>query len=258
MENKELAKKLRDAAESGNAIAPLREIIGEKDLERAYEIQDINTELRLDAGARIVGKKIGLTSFVVQEQLGVDSPDFGILFHDMEVLNGQPISMSLLMQPKVEAEIAFVLGEDLDMENMTIVDVIAAIDYIVPAIELVGSRIENWNIRITDTIADNASASHFVIGHQPKTLDEVDLVSIKMNMTKNGDVVSTGTGADCIGSPLNAVLWLANKMVEIGRPLEAGELILSGSLGPMAEVKSGDEVVAHFEGLGSVSLSFVE
>ncbi len=249
------AEALRTASQTKVAIAPLRDS-GLTDLGQAYDIQNINTQLRLDSGARIVGKKIGLTSKAVQKQLGVDQPDFGILFDEMEVLNGSSISIQKLMQPKAEAEIAFVLGEDLDIPRMTIVDLFASIDYALPAIEIVGSRIENWNIKICDTIADNASASHYVIGHTPKTLDEFDLVNCKMQMTKNGEIVSEGTGAACLGSPLNALLWLANKMIEVGDPLLAGDLILSGALGPMTNVIAGDHIQTAIEGMGSVSVFF--
>lgn len=256
MELKEIAKSIREAYKSRKPIAPIRNIIGTDDIEKAYKIQDINTEKRLANGARMVGKKIGLTSLAVQAQLGVDQPDFGVLFHDMEVLNGLSISMKELMQAKVEVEIAFVLGQDLDEEHLTIVDIIDAIDYCLPAIEIVGSRIENWDIKITDTIADNASASHYVLGHTPKTLDEIDVVDCVMYMEINGELKSTGNGHACMGSPLNAVLWLANKMQQLGCPLQAGELIFSGALGPMGVVKAGDHVVADIEGLGSVNVHF--
>jgi len=252
----DLAIRLRDAHLNRQPIAPLRNEIGTEDIDLAYQIQYINTSYRLDQGARITGKKIGLTSLAVQKQLGVDQPDFGILFNDMEVLNGLSLSLKELMQPKAEAEIAFVLGEDLDQENLTIVDVINAIDYALPAIEIVGSRIENWDIRFTDTVADNASASHYVIGHTPRTLDEFDMVNCGMKMYNHDKEVSTGTGAACMGSPLNATLWLAKKMVDLGTPLQAGELIFSGALGPMHTVAEGDVVRAEFEGLGSVSVSF--
>jgi len=235
-------------------ISPLRDS-GLTDIAAAYVIQNINTEYRINNGARIVGKKIGLTSSSVQTQLGVDQPDYGILFDEMEVLNGQFVSMQDLMQPKVETEIAFVLGEDLNDDRLTIVDLISAIDYALPAIEIVGSRIADWNIKICDTIADNASASHYVIGHTPKTLDEFDMVTCKMQLAKNGDITSEGTGANCLGSPLNATLWLANKMMELGQPLQAGELIFTGALGPMTNVEAGDHITTEIEGLGQVSVS---
>ena len=256
MKAEHFAERLRKASDSRVVIDPLRDEIGITDLDFAYQIQNINTQLRIDAGAKIVGKKIGLTSKAVQSQLGVDQPDFGILFHDREVLTGSSISMNELMQPKVEAEVAFVLGEDLDGDGLTIVDLLASIDYALPAIEIVGSRIKNWDIKITDTIADNASASHYVLGHTPRTLDEFDVVACQMEMNKNGELVSQGTGADCLGSPLNATLWLANKMIELGEPLKAGELIFSGALGPMSNVQAKDQISISIQGLGHVSVSF--
>ena len=165
MEAKDYAAKLRQAQATNTPISPLRDDIGEHNEEIAYEIQNINTNHKLVDGARIVGKKIGLTSIKVQEQFGITTPDFGVLFDDMEVLNGLSLSMSETMQPKVEAELAFVLGASLDADNLTIIDIINAIDYVLPSIEVVGSRIENWNIRIADTVADNASASHYVWTH---------------------------------------------------------------------------------------------
>lgn len=252
------AERLRKAQESKTTIPALRTEIGMTDLNFAYEIQNINTELRLQNGASLTGKKIGLTSKAVQKQLGVDQPDYGMLFNDMEVLNGDSISIKEILQPKVETEIAFVLAHDLDEENMTILDMISAIDFCLPAIEIVGSRIENWDIKITDTIADNASASHYVLGHTPKTLDEFDIVNCAMSMTKNGEQVATGKGSNCLGSPLNAMLWLAKKMLEMNNPLQAGELIFSGAIGPMVNVIGGDQIYTEIEGLGSVSVGFDE
>ena len=256
MKAKDYAAKLRQAQATKIPISPLRDDIGEHNEELAYAIQQVNTNHKLVDGARIVGKKIGLTSIKVQEQFGISTPDFGILFDDMEVLNGLSLPISEVMQPKIEGELAFVLGGSLDNDKLTIVDIINSIDYVLPSLEIVGSRIENWNIRIADTVADNASASHYVLGHTPKMLDDIDIVNCKMNMTINGELKSSGSGKDCLGSPLNAVLWLARKMQAVGQPLQAGELILSGSLGPMVVVNAGDHVDAEFEGLGSVSISF--
>ncbi len=256
MEAKDYAAKLRQAQATKTPISPLRDDIGEHNEELAYAIQQVNTNHKLVDGARIVGKKIGLTSIKVQKQFGISTPDFGILFDDMEVLNGLSLPISEVMQPKIEGELAFVLGGSLDNDKLTIVDIINSIDYVLPSLEIVGSRIDNWNIRIADTVADNASASHYVLGHTPKMLDDIDIVNCKMNMTINGELKSSGSGKDCLGSPLNAVLWLARKMQSVGQPLQAGELILSGSLGPMVVVNAGDHVDAEFEGLGSVSISF--
>ena len=252
------AKRLRAAAESGVTCEPIRTLIGITDLETAYAIQEVNTTLRIQGGARVVGSKIGLTSKVVQKQLGVDQPDFGMLWNDTEILNGDSISIKKLMQPKAEAEIAFVLGKDLDSDTLTSVDILSAIEYVLPSIEIVGSRIANWDIKITDTIADNASASHWIIGHHPVKLENVDLINCQMKMENNGQVVSEGLGKACLGSPINAMLWLAQKMQAIGKPMKAGDLILSGALGPMVTVKAGDNFRVTIEGLGEVSVGFTD
>jgi 2-keto-4-pentenoate hydratase len=254
----QLAKQLREAYATRTACSPLRDIIGMEDLASAYAIQEVNNNLLIKGGARVVGRKIGLTSKAVQAQLGVDQPDFGILLNTMEILNNDSISVKELMQPKAEAEIAFVFAKDLPPHELSMHELISSIDYALASIEIVGSRIENWNIKITDTIADNASASHFVVGHQPVKLENVDLINCKMQMTKNGKIVSEGSGAACLGSPLNATLWLVNTMAKLGTPLKAGEVILSGALGPMASVEAGDKFEASFTGLGTVSVSFTE
>jgi 2-keto-4-pentenoate hydratase len=256
MNVEEIAQALRTADDNKQPIAPISLQIGNTDLDTAYKIQNINTDYKASNGARIVGKKIGLTSVAIQKQLGVDQPDYGVLFSDMELLNGTTINANTLLQPKAEAEVAFVLSEDLDYEHMTIIDLIACIDYVLPAIEIVGSRIANWEIKLTDTIADNASASRYVLGHTPKTLDEIDVVNCKMQLSKNGDIVSEGFGYNCMGSPLNATLWLAKKMLELGQSLQAGDLILSGALGPMTNIIAGDRLDAVIDGLGTVSIAF--
>ncbi len=252
------AKLLRDAACDKVTCAPIRNIIGSTDLESAYAVQEINTAHRIAEGAGIVGSKIGLTSPVVQQQFGIAQPDFGMLFDDKEVWNGGEISVQEIMQPRAEAEIAFVLGKDLDSESITSVDVISAIEYALASIEIVGSRIEGWDIRITDTIADNASASHFVVGHKPVRLENLDLINCKMVMEKNGQMASEGIGSACLGSPINAMLWLAKTMARLGRPMRAGDLILTGALGPMVNVEAGDEFRAVIEGLGEVSVKFAD
>lgn len=253
-----VAKTLREAAQTGIPCEPIRNIIGTTDIEKAYAIQEINTNLRIAEGARVIGSKIGLTSPAVQKQLGVDQPDFGMLWDDKEVPNGGEISMSELMQPKAEAELAFVLGKDLTGESLTSIDIISAIDYVLPAIEIVGSRIKDWDIKITDTIADNASASHWVVGHQPVKLENINLLDCKMVMTNHGKIVSQGIGKNCLGSPVNAALWLARKLVKMGKPMRAGDLILTGSLGPMVSAKKGDCYFVSIEGAGELSVTFVD
>lgn len=257
MTTKEIAKKLREASKNSLPIPPIRDYIDNMDT--AYKIQHLNIAQKLETEhSRIVGRKIGLTSKSVQKQLGVDQPDFGALLNDMEILNGSTVSMSQLMQPKAETEIAFVLAEDIDVDNITIVELMQCIDFMLPAIEIVGSRIQDWNINILDTIADNASSSHYVLGHTPRTIDEVDVIACKMKMYKNNELVSEGTGASCLGSPLNALLWLANKLVEMGDPLQAGDFVLSGAMGPMVNLNVGDNIRSEIEGFGHVSLSVLE
>lgn len=248
---------LRSAAATHDFIAPLSDTFEGITAADAYAIQKINTDLKVKAGARIVGAKIGLTSPAVQKQLGVDQPDYGVLLDDMAFLEGLPIPFSVLHQPKVEAELAFVLRRDLDLPNPTIVDVINAIDYALPALEIVGSRIAHWKIRLVDTVADNASSSGFVLGGSPRLLRDIDLRGLQMSMTcEQGTEVSKGSGAACLGNPLNAVAWLARTLARNGAPLRAGDLVLSGALGPMVAVEPGKTYTARLDGLGSVSAQF--
>lgn len=251
---KRAAESLWNSAESKQTVSPVREFIGATDIDTAYQVQQINVDKRVQRGEKIVGKKIGLTSFAVQEQLGVDQPDYGMLFNTTEVSNGGSLAYNEMMQPKAEAEIAFVMKKDLN-ENITMDSLIDAIDYAMASIELVGSRVENWDIRITDTIADNASASHFVLGEKRLKINDLDLVGCKMTMTQNGEIASQGSGKACMDNPLNAALWLAQVMAKNGTPLKAGEILLSGALGPMVPINQGDHFEAEIEGLGKVSVT---
>lgn len=250
------AAALRRAAETGEFIAPLREKFPQLDAAGAYAVQRLNTEQRLATGSRLVGAKIGLTSPAVQKQLGVDQPDFGMLLDDMGYGEGQAIPMAGLHQPKIEAEVAFVLGRDLDMERPSLIDVMRAIEFAVPALEIVGSRIAGWNIKFVDTVADNASSSAYVIGGQPRPLSALNLRDCGMQMHAAGELLSSGKGSACLGHPLNAVVWLARTMVANQAPLKAGDLVLSGALGPMVVVQAGGNYTAEIEGLGSVTATF--
>lgn len=249
----EIADILQEADHTKTPCAPIRYFLDGKDLKKAYQVQEFIMNGKVKNGQKIIGKKIGLTSKKVQAQLGVNEPDFGVLLDGMQIQDGETLSFSNLMQPKAEAEIAFVLKKDLSQTNHSLEDVQKAIDYAVIAIEIVGSRIENWDITIVDTVADNASASHFVLGNKKVPLSELDLENCKMQMIINNELVSEGTGKACLGNPLIAAQWLANKMVEMGNPLKAGEIILSGALGPMVKLNSGDQVNAGIDGLGTVS-----
>jgi 2-keto-4-pentenoate hydratase len=250
------AQLLHTAASSGHSIAPLRDRLAVADQATAYAIQEANTQRGLAAGRRLVGRKIGLTSLAVQAQLGVNQPDFGMLFADMAVGDGEPVALGRLIQPKVEAEVALVIGRDLTHDRHTYADLIRATEYALPAIEIVDSRIENWNIRFIDTVADNASSGLFVLGGRPVKLADLDLTACAMEMKRGETVVSTGNGRACLGSPLNAAVWLADMMVRCGRPLQAGDIVLTGALGPMVAVQSGDRFDVRIDGLGTVSALF--
>lgn len=253
---------LKAAAASREPIAPLRDRLGQAGQDGAYAVQEANTEAWLAEGRRLVGRKIGLTSPAVQKQLGVDQPDFGMLFADMAVGDGEPIAAGRLIQPKVEAEIALVVGRDLTRERHTYADIIGATEYALPAIEIVDSRIAGWNIRFVDTVADNASSGLFVLGGRPRRLDAFDVAACAMAMRRGGELVSQGSGRACLGNPLTAAVWLADMMVRCGRPLLAGDIVLTGALGPMVAVRpndgdqGGDRFEATIEGLGSVTALF--
>lgn len=252
----ETAKLLRQAGETGATLPPLRDYLAPDDAEGAYAVQEANTRHWLAAGRRLVGRKIGLTAKTVQKQLGVDQPDYGMLFADMAFADAEEIPMSRLIQPKIEGEIAFVLGRDLDGEQVTLVDLLAAVDYALPAFEVVDSRIADWKITFADTVADNASSGLFVLGTQPRRISDLDLRACGMVVQREGEAVSMGSGAACFGNPLTATLWLARKMTEVGRPLKAGDIVLSGALGPMVPVRAGEAYELTIAGLGSVRASF--
>lgn len=252
------ADRLREANVTGAPVAPVRDLIGPADVRAAYAVQWMLAEERVAAGAVVVGRKIGLTSRAVQEQMGVDQPDFGILFADMAHLDGGTIPFSAVLQPRAEAEIAFVLKEDLVVGELDRDQVRTAIDYGVAALEICGSRIENWDISFADTVADNASAGAYVLGTECKHLDDFDPVAVEMSMTIDGEVVSTGVGAASLGDPVNAVVWLARRARELGNPLRAGQVILSGAMGPMRPVGPGAAVSCAVTGLGTVTVEFSE
>lgn len=250
-----LAERLRSAY-GNDAVPPLRDGLAPDDAAGAYAVQAINTRLWQDAGRRIVGRKVGLTAKSVQAQLGVSQPDFGVLFADMAIPDGGVLELSKVIQPKAEAEVAFVLAKDIATADATVEDVIAAIAYAVPAIEIVDSRIAGWKITFADTVADNGSSAFYVLGTQPKVLAGLDLLTCGMMMTVNGEVVSVGSGAACLGHPLFAAQWLVKTLRGIGEGLAAGDVILTGALGPMVTLKPGDVVRASVGGLGDCGFRY--
>lgn len=237
-------------------VEPLTDRAPDITIDDAYRIQLRMIQHRLDAGETVVGKKIGVTSKVVMDMLNVDQPDFGHLLSGMVIPEGEAIAMSTLIAPKAEAEVAFMLKHDLNGPGVTAADVLRATDFVLPCFEIVDSRIRDWRIRIQDTIADNASCGVLVLGGVCRSPREFDLALAGMVLEKNGEVISTSAGASVQGSPVNAVVWLANTLGRLGIPLKAGEVILSGSQSPLVPVVAGDNLRCSVGGLGSASVRF--
>jgi len=259
MEKKHLQKysdMLRESEATRKAIPPLTELDASLDIDDAYAIQLANVEWVLRAGHRISGKKIGLTSEGIQKQLGVNEPDYGHLFAAMECPGGL-VETDKLLQPKIEGEIAFILKEDLTGGKVTAEDVRRATDYVVAAFEIVDSRVADWRIKLVDTVSDNASSGRYVLGEKKMSLSEIDLPSVPMTLTKNGQVVGEGTGAAVLGDPAIAVAWLANRLWGYGVTLQKGEVILSGAFSAAPPAVKGDEFTADFGPMGKVSAKFI-
>ncbi|GAA0514935.1 putative hydratase/decarboxylase [Paractinoplanes deccanensis] len=251
-----MAHRLDHAQRTGVPCAPVRDLIGATDVELAYQVQRVGVRRRIDAGERVAGHKIGLTAPVVQRQLGVDQPDFGVLFDTMDVSDLDVIPTGGLLQPRVEAEIAFRLGADLDGPDLSPAAVRAAVRHAEAAIEIVDSRIAGWDISIADTIADNASSGLFVLSGRPVPLSDFEPADVVMRMTVDGAAASAGTGRDCLGDPLAALAWLARAARDRGDPLRAGQVVLSGALGRMVPVGPGARVHAEISSLGPVGAVF--
>ncbi|GAA4113074.1 fumarylacetoacetate hydrolase family protein [Nocardioides fonticola] len=251
------ARRLQDAARSGRPCAPVRDLIGPEDGAAAYAVQADLARARVAAGARIIGRKIGLTSAAVQAQLGVDQPDFGVLLDDMEVAHGGTVPPGRLLQPRIEAEIAFLLGTDLDgaVEELTDERVRGAVVGACAALEIVDSRIAGWDITFADTVADNGSSGLFVLGPRRVALAEVDPRAVVMTLQEDGVAVSHGRGEACLGDPLLALAWLARTAAGHGDPLRAGDVVLSGALGPMVPLRTGARYRASISGLGDVEVT---
>ncbi|MEW8978972.1 MAG: fumarylacetoacetate hydrolase family protein [Symbiobacterium sp.] len=251
------AAELDQAERTRKPIGPLTAREPELTPDDAYRIQLAWMDLRIQRGARVVGKKIGLTSHAMQSMLGVFEPDYGHVLDTMVIAPGDPVALDELVQPKVEGEIAFILGCDVPTPA-TALDVLLATRLVVPALEIVDSRIEGWQIRLPDTVADNASSGRVVLAERGLRPDELDLTLVGMVFEKNGEMLSSGAGAAVLGNPAAAVAWLANKLAQFDIPLRAGEIILSGAITAAVEARPGDLFTARFGcGLGSVSARFV-
>ncbi|MFJ7296770.1 2-keto-4-pentenoate hydratase [Streptomyces collinus] len=244
--------RLTGAAATRTPCAPVRDLLGDTGIDAAYEVQRRMAAARTAAGARRVGAKIGLTAPAVQEQFGVFEPDFGMLFDDMVFAHGEPVALDRFLQPRSEGEIAFVLGSDLDLPGATVADVLRATAFVLPAIEIVDSRISRWDLTIADTVADNASSGAVVLGTVPHTLNGLDLAQVGMTLYRDEEPVSFGAGHACLGSPVVAVTWLARELARRGQPLRAGDVVMSGALGPMVEITCGGRYRLELDGLGSV------
>ncbi|TDD40520.1 2-keto-4-pentenoate hydratase [Actinomadura sp. KC06] len=252
------AAALLDAYATRTPIAPLTAGHPDMTVADAYAVQLAQVEAWTRAGARIKGHKVGLTSAAMQRQMGVDQPDFGVLLHTMFFQDSAPIDTGRFLQPRIEPEIAFVLGRPLSGPGATAADAVAAVEYVLPALEVIDSRIADWKITLPDTIADNASSGGVVLGTRPVRLDGLDLSLMGCLLRRDGDLVDTGAGGAVLGSPINALVWLANVLGERGVTLEAGHVVLPGSITAAVPVAPGETLTAEFAGIGSVTARFGE
>ncbi len=253
----EAADRLLEAYATRRPADPIRALIGDSNIGAAYDVQQRVIASRVRGGATVVGRKIGITSEAVMRQVGVDQPDFGVLLDDMQYADGEVIPFETLLQPRAEVEVAFVLDADIVSDGGRD-GLRAAVAYALPAIEIVDSRVRDWDITIADTVGDNASSGAFVLGNARLGLDEFEPKDVTMSLTGDGEELSFGVGAACLGDPLNALAWLARTALEVGSPLRAGDIILSGALGPLAPIKPGQTLTATITSLGTVTARFSE
>ncbi|RID88216.1 2-keto-4-pentenoate hydratase [Peribacillus asahii] len=256
MNIQEIAVQLLEAEKKKQPIEPLTDVYSDLSIDDAYRIQLQQIRTKVANGAVVVGKKIGLTSKVMQDMFQVSEPDYGHLLDNMMHVEGETVPLDDLLQPKLEFEIAFILKRDLKGPDVTVQDVIEATDYVVPAFEIIDSRIRDWQIRFEDTVSDNGSSAKVIIGGKPTKLDEVDLTHIGMAVYKNGQFLDSAAGAAVMGNPLIAVAWLANALGKYDIALHAGEIVLSGALSAAVPIEDGDTFTAEFAHIGSVTASF--
>jgi 2-keto-4-pentenoate hydratase len=252
----ELADKLWQASQTGVPVEPLTKRHPSLEIDDAYAIQSLNIDRQVAQGARVCGRKVGLTSVPMQELLGVNEPDYGVLLDHMFVEDGDEIALERLLQPRIEAEVAFVMEQDLTGPGITAARALTAIAGAFPAVEIVDSRVANWEIKLVDTVADNASSGLLVMGGNLRKVTDIDLRLIGVVVTRHGQLVDTGAGAAVLGNPARCVAWLANKLASFGASLSAGDVILPGAVHRMIGVAPGDMFRAEFAHLGSVTVRF--
>jgi 2-keto-4-pentenoate hydratase len=250
------ARALYQAEKTKRVLRPFTEKYCEIAPEESYRIQLALIEMKKADGAKVVGKKVGLTSKAMQKMLNVDQPDYGHILDNMVLQDAAVFRIDGLIQAKIEPEIAFILDRELKGPGITPTQVLAATRFVVPALEIIDSRIEDWKIKLCDTIADNASSARIVLGNSPKRIDDLDLKLVGMVLEKNGDIVQTGAGGAVLGHPAVAVAWLANAIGQFGVSLAAGEVVMPGALCAATDVRAGDLLQASFDGLGTVSVRF--
>jgi len=253
---RQLADELWQADQSAVPIEPLTTRHPDLDIEDSYAIQTYNIDRRLNSGSRVCGRKVGLTSRPMQQMLGVDEPDYGVLLDDMMVEDGDEVPMSRLVQPRVEAEMAFVMDRDLEGPGVTTGTALAAIAGVMPAIEIVDSRVADWRIKLVDTVADNASSGLLVAGGNLRPVTDMDLRLVGVAVSRGGRLIDTGAGAAALGNPARCVAWLANKLAAFGSVLRAGDVVLPGAVHRMVAVQPGDVFRAEFAHLGAVTVRF--
>jgi 2-keto-4-pentenoate hydratase len=254
--HQELADELWEADRTAKPVAPLTDRHAGLGIEDAYAIQSLNIARRVQAGERVIGRKVGLTSKPMQELLGVDEPDFGVLTDAMLVEDGDLIELSRLVQPRVEAELAFVLSRDLAGPGISAAVALDAIAGVLPAVEIVDSRVADWKIKLVDTVADNASSGLFVIGGRMRPVADLDLRLLGVAVSRNGELLDTGAGAAILGNPARCVAWLANKLGSLGDGLSAGDIVLPGAVHKMVPARPGDVFRAEYAHLGAVTVRF--
>jgi len=254
--HQQLADELWEADRTAKPISPLTERYPSLVIEDAYAIQTINIDRRVADGQKIIGRKVGLTSAPMQKLLGVDEPDFGVLTDEMFVEDGDLISLGRLVQPRVEAELAFLMEHDLAGPGVTTAGALAAIAGALPAVEIVDSRVADWKIKLVDTVADNASSGLLVVGGRMRKVEDLDLRLLGVVVARHGEVIETGAGAAALGNPARCVAWLANKLGSLGSGLKAGDIVLPGAVHKMVGVEPGDVFRADFAHLGGVTVRF--